>query len=47
MSDFEFYPLAILFAASLVSLVGFPWTQSTWGAMGIIVCIAWVLGRTR
>lgn len=47
MSDFEFYPLAIIFAIAVVSFVCFPWTPSTWGALGIAACAGWVAWRIR
>lgn len=45
MSDFEFYPLAIAFAVSLVMLLSFTWPYSVYGLLGLSLIVNYVVLR--
>lgn len=45
MSDFEFYPLAIVFAASLVMLLSFTFPYAVYGLLGLSLIVNYVVLR--
>lgn len=45
MSDFEFYPLAIAFAFSVVLLLSCSYPNSVYGLLGLSLIVNWVVLR--
>lgn len=45
MSDFEFYPLAIAFAASVVALLSFSYPLSVHGLLGLSLIVNYIVWR--